>query len=153
MLCLWVTDASKGVITCLKCQGLLTRATTSVKSQKQHGVIGILCLPDNVLIGTPTLFGAECVHPSFWSSQDWFRHRLGSIITLFYSAALPVRQHQRHFRAAHGDRTFETGRRRRERRSPHSCGVVLIGRCAVMLLLSSKVKDWEEIALSGSATV
>lgn len=107
----------KGVISCLKCQGLLTRVTTSVKSQKEQRVIGILCLWDNVLIGTSTLFGAECVHRSFWGSQDWLRHRQVSIITLFYSAALPVRQHKRHIRAAHGDRTFERGRKRREESS------------------------------------
>ncbi len=116
----------KGAIACLKCQRPLTQVTTSVKFQKEQGVIGILCLWDDVLIGTPTLFCAECVHPSFWGRHppDWFRHRQGSIITLLYSAALPVRQHKRHIRAAHGDRTLERerrGERRGEKRTPHSC--------------------------------
>lgn len=63
----------------------------------------------------PMLLCAECGpvskgrHP-----PDLFRHRQGSIITLFYSAALPVRQHKRHIRAAHGDRALE--RERGERR-------------------------------------
>lgn len=127
----------KEVITCLKCQRLLTQVTASAKSQKQQRVIGMLYLWHNVLIGTPTLFSEECVHPSFWGSQDWFRHSQGSIIKL-YSAALTVRQHKRHIGAAQGQDIWG---RMREERSPRSCGVLLTGRCVAMLSLTYKVKD------------
>lgn len=92
-------------------------------------------------IGTPTLLCAECVHPSLWGRHppDWFAHKQGSIITLLYSAALPVRQHKRHIRAAHGGRNIGE-KRRGEEREPRRCGVLglllLAGRCSVILCLS-----------------
>lgn len=143
----------KGLTECLKCQRPLTQVTTSVKFQKEQRVIGILCLWDDVLIGTPTLFCVECVHPGFWDRHppDWFRHRQGSIITLLYSAALPVRQHKRHIRAAHGDRTLER-ERRGERR-----GLLTAAYRQMCCHLSHtyKVKDWGEAALffSGCTSV
>ncbi len=151
----------KGVITCLKCQRHLTHFRTFVKFQKAQRVIGILCLWDNVLIDTPTLSFAERTHLGLWGSHppDWFRHRQRSIITLLYSAALPVRQHKRHIRAAHEERTLERGRRREEERRgeervPHSCGGLLLlsGRCAVSLCLAHmKVKDCGEVCSSAAA--
>lgn len=162
MLCLWFDGQLKVLITCLKCHRPLTQATTSVKFQREQRLIGIFCLWDNVLISTPTLFCAECVQHGFWGRHppDLFRHRQGSIITLLYSVALPVRQHKRHIRAAHGDRALERERERGECRGEERRGllltVVVCWGCAVAahrqmrchsLSLTYKVKDWGEVAL------
>lgn len=110
--------------------------------KEQRGIwIFCFCQTQFFLIGTPTLLCAECIHPSLWGRHppDWSAHKQGSIITLLYSAALPVRQHKRHIRAAHGGRNIGE-ERRGEEREPRRCGVLglllLAGRCSVILCLS-----------------
>lgn len=103
------------------------------------------------LIGTPTLLCAECVHPSLWGRHppDWFAHRQGSIITLLYSAALPVRQRERHIRAAHGDGALE---RRGKGRRGSLVDVACWGCCCLQAdVLSSSVSHLEGERLGSSS--